>query len=150
MARNALDSRCSLGSTALFLISGSIMLMFFVILSGVRDVTPFNKTWFLQVDTSDITGSRRPLTQWTYFFICSAQNKNCGSPVPALPIGYAWPGGSLDVPPNLVGYVFRNHVLLSLTLSYILISPLVWIDPLPKTQQVDTFTTCGGLDGSRI
>ncbi|RKF57854.1 Protein SUR7 [Golovinomyces cichoracearum] len=88
--------------------SGTVMFMFFVILSGVRDVTPFNKTWFLQVDTSDLSGSRRPLTQWTYFFICSAQNKNCGSPVPALPIGYGWPGGSLDVPRNLVGSFAKN------------------------------------------
>ncbi|RKF57280.1 Protein SUR7 [Erysiphe neolycopersici] len=106
MALNTIGGKHHVEVAALILISGTIVLIFFVILSGVRDVPPFNRTWFLQVDSSGITGSKRSLTQWTYFFICDAHNQNCGSPVPALPIGYGWQGGNQDVPSSLVGKYF--------------------------------------------
>ena len=92
-----------MGLASLILIAGSIVLMFFVVLSGVANSTPLNKTWFLQADTSAVTGSGRATSQWTYFYVCGADNQQCGSPVPALPIGYAWVGGSTGVPAALVG-----------------------------------------------
>jgi hypothetical protein len=67
--------------------------MFFVILSGVTNSTPLNKTYFLQADTSSVNGAR-PISQWTYFYICGADNQDCGAAVPDLPIGYAWSTGS--------------------------------------------------------
>jgi hypothetical protein len=91
------------GLLSLVLIATSIVLIFFVILSGVKNTTPLNKTWFLQADTSSIAGSGRPISQWTYFYVCGANNQDCGSPVPDLPIGYAWVGGNAGVPPALVG-----------------------------------------------
>lgn len=108
MIANTYGGKYYIECAALILISGSIVLMLFVILSGVRNIPPFSKTWFLQVNSSGITGSEHALTQWTYLFICGARNQNCGSPVPALPIGYAWPGGSQDVPKNLLGSFAKN------------------------------------------
>jgi hypothetical protein len=92
-----------LGPASLILIAGSIVLMFFVILSGVKDSSPLNKTYFMQADTSTIAGSGRTVSQWTYFYVCGEGNTNCGSPVPDLPIGYAWVGGSAGAPADLVG-----------------------------------------------
>jgi hypothetical protein len=92
-----------MGIASQILIAGSIVLMFFVVLSGVTDSVPLNRTWFLQVDTSTIPGAGRAVSQWTYFYICGEGNKDCGAPVPALPLGYAWVGGSEGVPDDLTG-----------------------------------------------
>ncbi|KAI1003321.1 hypothetical protein K3495_g4885 [Podosphaera aphanis] len=94
---------CGPWIVSLALLSGAIVMMFFVILSGVSDVTPLNRTWFLQADTSQIMGSTRALSQWTFFFICDAKNQNCGNAVPALPLGYAWIAESDGVPEDLIG-----------------------------------------------
>jgi len=94
-----------MGMVSLILIAGAIVLQFFVVLSGVKNTTPLNKTWFLQADTSAIAGSGRAVSQWTYFYVCGADNLDCGKPVPDLPFGYAWVGGSAGAPDALVGYV---------------------------------------------
>jgi hypothetical protein len=91
-----------MGIVSLILIAGAIVLMFFVVLSGLTNTTPLNKTYFLQADTSSITGAR-PLSQWTYFYVCGEGNTNCGKPVPALPFGYAWVGNSNGAPASLIG-----------------------------------------------
>jgi len=95
-------ARGSLGSVSMILIGASILFMFFVILGGVTHHTPLRKTYFLKADTSGIPGAR-PISQWTYFYVCGDNNANCGSPVPALPVGYAWLGGSSQAPHGLVG-----------------------------------------------
>ncbi len=78
-------------------------MMFFVILSGVKDVSPLNKIYFLQADTSKINGAKS-ISQWTYFYICGANNQDCGSATAALPFGYAWAGGNDNgVPGDLAG-----------------------------------------------
>lgn len=77
-------------------------MMFFVILSGVKDVSPLNKIYFLEANTSKINGAR-PISQWTYFYICGANNQDCGSATAALPFGYAWLGNNSGVPVDLVG-----------------------------------------------
>jgi hypothetical protein len=92
-----------MGLASLILISTAVLFMFFVVLSGVTDQTPLNKVWFLQADTSHIAGSPRPISQWTYFYVCGNDNTDCGSPVPGLPIGYAWIGNSTGAPAALVG-----------------------------------------------
>jgi len=98
-----LGLRAGFGFASLILIAGSIVLMFFVVLSGVKDTTPLNKTYFLQAHTSTIAGSGRDVSQWTYFYVCGEGNTDCGDPVPALPFGYAWVGGSTGAPGQLVG-----------------------------------------------
>lgn len=91
-----------MGTVSLILIAGALVLMFFVVLSGVTATTPLNKTYFLQADTSSIPGARA-ISQWTYFYVCGEGNTNCGAPVPALPFGYAWVGSTAGVPADLLG-----------------------------------------------
>lgn len=91
------------GIASLILIAGALVLQFFVILSGVADSTPLNKTYFLQADTSTIAGAGRATSQWTYFYVCGAGNSDCGKAVPDLPLGYAWVGGVAGAPEALVG-----------------------------------------------
>jgi len=96
-------TRGGLGIVSLILLAAALLFMFFVVLAGVSDVTPLNKTYFLQADTSAIPGAR-PVSQWTYFYVCGSGNTNCGKPVPALPIGYAWVGNSAGAPTSMVGH----------------------------------------------
>lgn len=76
--------------------------MFFVILSGIDGTTPLNKTYFLQADTSSISGAR-PTSQWTFFYVCGPGNSDCGDAVPALPLGAAWGKDATGVPDALFG-----------------------------------------------
>ena len=103
IAHNSSSLGAGFGLASLILIASSIVFMFFVVLSGVTNSTPLDKTYFLQADTSTIPGSGRAISQWTYFYVCGDHNQDCGSPVPGLPIGYAWSGGSAGAPPALVG-----------------------------------------------
>lgn len=91
-----------LSTVSLILIAGSIVLMFFVVLSGVKHTTPLSKTYFLQADTSSILGARAT-SQWTYFYICGEGNNDCGDAVPALPVGYAWLSDPSGAPSDIVG-----------------------------------------------
>ncbi len=99
----AAGMRGGLGLASWILLGGALVMMFFVILSGVKNSTPLNKTYFLQADLSKVPGAQ-PTTQWTFFYICGADNQNCGSAHPALPFGYAWINGNENVPAELVGY----------------------------------------------
>jgi len=97
-----------MGIASLVLIAGSIVLLFFVVLSGVKNSSPLNKTYFLSADTSSIAGSGRATSRWTYFYVCGEGNTNCGKAVPALPFGAAWVGGSTGAPPELVGKHYKH------------------------------------------
>jgi len=81
-------ARPILGSIALFLLAGGLLLHWFLVLSGGLNSTPENPFSFLQASTSGISNARNP-SRWTFWAICGADNSgnnaNCGSPVPALP-----------------------------------------------------------------
>lgn len=81
----------------------SLLFLFFIILAGVSDSTPLNKTYFLRADTSGIDGAR-DVSQWTFFYICGKDNEDCGGAKAALPFGWAWnsDAGS-DVPEGIRG-----------------------------------------------
>lgn len=96
--------RGAMGIVSLILIAGALVLMFFVVLSGLKTTIPLSKTYFLSADTSSITGARA-VSQWTYFYVCGSGNTDCGNAVPGLPIGYAWIGGGSGAPSSLLG----NH-----------------------------------------
>jgi len=98
----AAGMRGGLGLVSWIFLGGALVMMFFVILSGVQDVSPLNKIYFLEADTSKISGAL-PLSQWTFFYICGANNQNCGAAHPALPFGFAWLGNTMGVPAELVG-----------------------------------------------
>ncbi|APA08932.1 hypothetical protein SS1G_02763 [Sclerotinia sclerotiorum 1980 UF-70] len=95
------------GIISLVLIGASIMFMFFVILGGITQTTPLDKTHFLRADTSSIAGAR-PVSQWNYFRVCGEGNTDCGSSVPDLPFGYAWVGGGDGAPSSLLGSHAKN------------------------------------------
>lgn len=97
-----LGSKLPLGGLGLLFTSGSLVLLFFIILSGVSNVTPFKDTYFLQADTSGITGAK-DITRWTYFYMCDENNLNCAGPWPAPPFGWAWSGDASGVPDGLEG-----------------------------------------------
>jgi hypothetical protein len=82
-------------------------MMIFVALGGVKDISPMNKVQFLTADTSSIPGARAQ-SQWTFMYVCGAGNKDCGSPVPAMPVGYAWVGNTKNAPSGIVGS-FGKH-----------------------------------------
>jgi len=95
------DSTLSLIS--MIFLSGSLVMLWFIILSGLTSTSPLRQTHFLQADTSDITGAR-PISQWTYFFICGPDNTDCGPAHPALPFGSAWSSNPSKAPEELVGH----------------------------------------------
>jgi hypothetical protein len=98
----AAGMRGGLGVVSWILLGGAVTMMFFVILSGFSSSTPLDKIYFLQADTSGISGARS-ITQWTYFYVCGAGNQNCGSATAALPFGYAWLGNTAGAPAELIG-----------------------------------------------
>lgn len=73
-------------------------MLFFVVLSAVDVATPLSATYFLRADTSGITGAR-PVSQWTYFYVCGDGNTDCGPAEPALPLGHAWAADPPVAPP---------------------------------------------------
>jgi hypothetical protein len=81
------------------------LLLWFLVLSGVRDHTPLNKIYWLRADTSNIGGANHDISQWTYWRICGDHNSNCDQVYGALPFGYAWKDDPTGAPPALVG----NH-----------------------------------------
>jgi len=83
-------------------LAASLVMLWFVILSGLTHTSPLSQTYFLRADTSGISGSRA-ITQWTYFFICGLDNNDCGPATPALPIGHAWSSNPSNAPAELVG-----------------------------------------------
>lgn len=87
---------------ALVLLAGSLVMLFFVILAGVTDTAPLNRTYFLQAATGGIGGAR-DVSQWTYFYICGPDNRDCGGSRAAPPFGFAWDGGAANAPPELIG-----------------------------------------------
>ncbi|KAL1842781.1 hypothetical protein VTJ49DRAFT_4266 [Mycothermus thermophilus] len=92
----------SLAPVALLLLAGSLVLLWFVILSGLTRTSPLRQTYFLRADTSGIEGAR-PISQWTFFRVCGLDNLDCGPSRPALPLGDAWASFADNVPDELIG-----------------------------------------------
>ena len=92
----------NLAPLALLLTAGSLLLLWFVILSGVTHTTPLSKTYFLRATTSGIEGAR-PVSQWTYFQVCGLDNTDCGPARPGLPLGDAWATDASGAPDALIG-----------------------------------------------
>ena len=84
------------------MLATSILFLFFIILGGVTNHTPLNKTYFLQADTTGIEGAH-DITQWTYLYSCGPNNEQCGSAHPAMPFGKVWAADAQGAPPQLIG-----------------------------------------------
>ncbi|GAB0136094.1 hypothetical protein EsDP_00004411 [Epichloe bromicola] len=91
-----------LGLGGLVMLATSILFLFFIILSGVSDSTPLNKTYFLRANTEGISGAKA-WSQWTYFYVCGDDNLDCTSAKAAMPFGWAWDTGAQNVPDGLGG-----------------------------------------------
>ncbi|KAJ5628839.1 Actin cortical patch SUR7/pH-response regulator PalI [Penicillium lividum] len=79
-------SRASLGFFGLFFMASAILLIFLTLLGGARNSTPLNEIYFLQVDSSNISGAPA-LSRWTFWNLCSVTNGKsvCGSSHPDFP-----------------------------------------------------------------
>ncbi|ESA44313.1 hypothetical protein GE21DRAFT_2144 [Neurospora crassa] len=95
-------SRPLLALLSLFFIAISLILLWFVILSGITRTSPLRQTYFLRADTSGISGAR-DVSQWTYFKVCGLNNLDCGPARPALPLGDAWDSNPAGAPAGLTG-----------------------------------------------
>jgi len=92
--------------------AGACVLLFFIILAGVRDSTPLNQTFFISADVSKISGanidSPSGYGQWTLWGVCGAttdgKNVNCGSHHPAYPFSPADNFGTDGVPQYFVDH----------------------------------------------
>lgn len=84
------------------MLATSILFLFFVILGGVTNSTPLDKTYFMQADTTGIAGAH-DITQWTYLYACGPNNEQCGSAHPAMPFGKVWDANAANAPPELIG-----------------------------------------------
>ncbi|KAG6039351.1 hypothetical protein E4U41_002852 [Claviceps citrina] len=91
-----------LGLGGLIMLATSMLFLFFIILSGVDESTPLNKTYFLRANTAGITGARE-WSQWTYFYICGDNNLECTNAKAGMPFGWAWASGAQNVPDGLGG-----------------------------------------------
>ncbi|CDK25772.1 unnamed protein product [Kuraishia capsulata CBS 1993] len=70
----------------IFLLAGTTLLLVFVVLSGASDHFPFNKFYWLEADTTKITGD---VSRWTFWGICNPSgntNGNCTSSGPDFPL----------------------------------------------------------------
>lgn len=113
-----------LALTSLIVLAAGILFTFFVILSGVVDVTPFNKTYFLQADTSG-TGATRNPSRWTFFEICgeaNGLNANCGKAVPALPFDPRRNFGSTEGLPTAFTHGHKFYYLSRFMFAFYLIA----------------------------
>ncbi|ROT41059.1 hypothetical protein SODALDRAFT_322271 [Sodiomyces alkalinus F11] len=97
-----MTARPIIAGLGLLLLSTTLLFLFFVILSGVRDHTPLNQTYFLEADTSGITGAR-DTSRWTYFYVCNERNVDCWGAWPAPAFGWAWHANPDNVPDGLSG-----------------------------------------------
>ncbi|KAI1478234.1 SUR7/PalI family-domain-containing protein [Daldinia eschscholtzii] len=95
-------SNAYLAPLSLIFLAGSLVMLFFVILSAVTTTSPLRQTYFLSAQTGGITGAR-PVTQWAYFYICGEGNTDCSGAWPAPPLGWAWSANPANAPETLVG-----------------------------------------------
>ncbi|QEU58589.1 Sur7 [Kluyveromyces lactis] len=73
---------------SLLFLMGSTMLLIFIVLSGSIEHSPVNEFYWLQADTSNITGAPA-LSRWTFWGLCGVsgnKNVNCSSLEPAYPL----------------------------------------------------------------
>jgi len=83
-----MTARPGLAFASLFFTAGAILLLFFVILAGVKNSNPLNQIYFLQAHTANIPGAP-PESRWTLWHVCGVnshgRNTNCGKVHPAYP-----------------------------------------------------------------
>ncbi|KAG0642935.1 SUR7/PalI family-domain-containing protein [Tuber brumale] len=74
---------------SLFLLSGTIVLLFLLLLAGAYDRKPLNQIFFLQADTRDIPNAPNSICHWTLYNYCDSRD-----------------GRNYDCRPNSAAYPF--------------------------------------------
>ncbi|RPB01443.1 SUR7-domain-containing protein [Choiromyces venosus 120613-1] len=59
---------------SLFLLAGTIVLLFLLLLAGAYDRKPLNQIFFLQADTHDIPNAPNGICHWTLYNYCDSRN----------------------------------------------------------------------------
>lgn len=90
------------GTLGLALLGLSVVFVLFIILAGVTEDQPLDRTYFLEADTSGIQGAK-DTTRWTFLYFCDQNNENCGDSRPAPAFGKAWAPNARGAPERLVG-----------------------------------------------
>ncbi|KAL4819338.1 SUR7/PalI family-domain-containing protein [Aspergillus spinulosporus] len=112
-------SRAVLGLLGLFFTAGALLLMWLVFLAGVRNTTPLDNIYFLQVDTSNIPGAPA-LSRWTWWNLCAVEDgkSQCGSSHPDFPFdppSHRNFGTEVNIPSAFIG---TNHYFLTSRFSW--------------------------------
>jgi len=71
--------RSALAFVSLILVAGAVVLEFFVILGGAINGTPVSNVWFLEADTSGITGQNGQISHWTYWNSCPSDGNDANT-----------------------------------------------------------------------
>lgn len=90
---------------ALFFLAGALVLIFLTFLAGVTNTVPLRDVYFLQADTSGITGAPA-LSRWTFWSVCGVNNGHnaCDDTHPAYPLDPQRNFGTKDgVPAGFIG-----------------------------------------------
>ncbi|ODQ64990.1 SUR7-domain-containing protein [Nadsonia fulvescens var. elongata DSM 6958] len=111
---------------SLILTAGAALLLFFMILGGSRDSFPLNTFYFLEADTSLISGAPA-MARWTFWGICSvsasAKNFACTSNKAAFPFDPVSNFGTImNIPPSFIDNSSTHFYLTRFAFCFSLIS----------------------------
>ena len=122
-------ARPILSAISIFFLAAGIVLEIFIILSGAVNSSPMNHVYFLQAETSGISGGSKSVpnpARWTYFAICSVRkglNAACGPVTAALPFdpkrNFSTPNG---LPNQIAGNTSQYYYLSRVAWSFFIIA----------------------------
>ncbi|KAK9455105.1 SUR7/PalI family-domain-containing protein [Dipodascopsis uninucleata] len=101
------------------------LLLYLVMLAGTKDHNPLNRTFYLEADTSGISGAPS-LTRWTLWNRCSVQNgisSDCTSNKAAYPFKPSQNFGTTSgVPSTLIDHQNRYYYMTRFAYAFFLIA----------------------------
>lgn len=110
--------------SSLFLL-GSTLLLIFIVLSGSITDAPINEFYWLQADTSNITGAP-DLSRWTFWGLCGVsggKNVDCSSLEPAYPLSPVDNfGTTVNVPSDFIANRDTYYYLTRFSFCFFLIA----------------------------
>lgn len=100
--------RASFALPSLFLVAGSVLLLFLLVLAGAYDKKPLNEIFWLQADTRGIPNAPNGICHWTLYNFCDerkGKNFNCRPNSAAYPFE---PQRNFGTRANIPGDFLRN------------------------------------------
>lgn len=111
-----------------FLLTGTVLMLTFIVLSGSVDAFPFNRFYWLQADTSAFTEAGADVTRWTFWGICNPSSYNssaqgiCSGLGPAVAISPADNWGYFGLPDVFMTNATTYYYLSRFAFASILVS----------------------------